>query len=209
MPEHEADQDICLRRSPAGCSDCSIKDSVECQFQRRSLIRFAVLFLFCATPAFMGVILAGFGWFLIGWALYIVFFLQIWENRILCSHCPYYAEEGRSLRCHANYGLLKIWKFNPGPMSRWEKLQFMLGIIIFVTYPLPFMAVGGQYSFFLLSSLGILVFFAGLRLKSCIRCVNFSCPLNRVPKEVVDTFLRLNPVMRRAWEEAGYKVGNE
>lgn len=209
MPEDDAAHDICLRRSPSDCNSCTIKESVECRFQQRSLLRFAAIFLCCAIPAFTGVILAGFGWFLVGWIAYIAFFLQVWENSILCSHCPYYAEEGRSLRCHANYGLLKIWKYNPGPMSRWEKLQFIIGIIIFVTYPLPFMALGGQYAFFLLSSLGILVFFAVLYMKMCIRCVNFSCPLNRVPKEVVDTFLRQNPVMKRAWEDAGYKLDNE
>ena len=35
-----------------------------------------------------------------------------------CSHCPYWAEEGNVLHCHANYGVFKIWKFNPKPMSR-------------------------------------------------------------------------------------------
>jgi hypothetical protein len=37
--------------------------------------------------------------------------------------------------------------------------------------------------------------------------VNFSCPLNHVSKEVVDAYLERNPVMRRAWEESGYQVG--
>lgn len=94
-------------------------------------------------------------------------------------------------------------------MSRWERLQFIIGIIIFVAYPLPFMAIGNQHAFFLVSSLGIIVFFVVLYTKMCTKCVNFSCPLNRVPKEVVDTFLKQNPVMRRAWEKAGYKLGAE
>lgn len=209
MSERDATRDICLRRSPSACSDCSIKDRVECRFQRRSLLRFSVIFLFCAIPASAGVILAGYGWFLIGWIAYIAFFLQVWENRILCSHCPYYAEEGAALRCHANYGLRKIWKYQPGPMSRWEELQFMLGLIIFLAYPLPFMVLGGQYLFFVFSSLGVIVFFAVLSTQVCVRCVNFSCPLNRVPKEVVDSFLRNNPSMKRAWEDAGYKLDIE
>ncbi len=40
-------------------------------------------------------------------------------------------------------------------------------------------------------------------------CVNFSCLLNRVPKEVVDEYLMKNEVMRKAWEKAGYKIGND
>jgi hypothetical protein len=36
--------------------------------------------------------------------------------------------------------------------------------------------------------------------------VNFSCPLNVVPKEVVDEYLRRNPVMRRAWLAHGWHL---
>jgi hypothetical protein len=39
--------------------------------------------------------------------------------------------------------------------------------------------------------------------------VNFSCPLNDVPKEVVDAYLERNPVMQRAWEESGYRLGEQ
>ena len=39
---------------------------------------------------------------------------------------------------------------------------------------------------------------------SCSKCPNFSCPLNWVPKNNVDEYLKKNPVMRKAWEENGY-----
>jgi len=40
----------------------------------------------------------------------------------------------------------------------------------------------------------------------CPRCVNFSCPFNRIKKDKVDAYLRRNPVMRDAWENKGYKL---
>jgi hypothetical protein len=39
--------------------------------------------------------------------------------------------------------------------------------------------------------------------------VNFSCPFNRVPKDVVDSFLKENPKMRKAWEKKGYRLGQK
>jgi hypothetical protein len=36
--------------------------------------------------------------------------------------------------------------------------------------------------------------------------VNFSCPLNTVPKHSVDEFLQRSPRMREAWEESGYQL---
>jgi hypothetical protein len=41
----------------------------------------------------------------------------------------------------------------------------------------------------------------------CSRCVNFSCPLNSVPKHIVDAYLEQNPVMREAWVKSGYQLG--
>ena len=51
--------------------------------------------------------------------------------------------------------------------------------------------------------------FCDIRKKYLLKCVNFSCLFNRVPKEVVDEYLKKNEVMRKAWEEAGYKTGND
>jgi hypothetical protein len=53
------------------------------------------------------------------------------------------------------------------------------------------------------------VFFVILGKNTCSKCVNFSCFFSRVPKEVVDEYLKKNEVMRKAWEEAGYKIGND
>lgn len=48
-------------------------------------------------------------------------------------------------------------------------------------------------------------FYLMLRTFYCAKCVNFSCPLNTVPKHAVDKYLQRSPRMREAWEKAGYK----
>ena len=143
---------------------------------------------------------SGYGWWLIGWLAYSVFFFFGWEGRVLCSHCPYWAEDGHVLRCHANYGVIKLWKYRPGPMSRSEQAQFLIGALLLVLYPLVFMVIGQAY---LLAGIGLVsaVSFAYLlRRNICVRCVNFSCPLNHVPKELVQAYLAQNPLMHAAWE---------
>ena len=66
----------------------------------------------------------------------------------------------------------------------------------------------------IISAIGIVnivisILFVALLLKNfCLNCVNFSCPFNRVPKDVVDEYLKKNEVMRKAWEKSGWKIKN-
>jgi hypothetical protein len=156
-------------------------------------------------PAFIGMIQGGYGWYLLGWGGFWVFFFVFWEIRILCSHCPYYAEEGLILHCIANYGTLKVWKYHPEPMSKSEKVQLIIGFAIFVGYPFPFLLLGGQFIMAFLAAWGALIFFWTLKKDVCSVCVNFSCPLNSVPGEIVYEYLKRNPVMGKSWEESGWQ----
>jgi len=90
---------------------------------------------------------------------------------------------------------------------RRRKCQFLVGVAIIVLYPFPFLIIGGQYILALIALAGIVSFGFSLKKHVCTRCVNFSCPANGVPREVVDAYLRRNPAMRRAWEESGYQLG--
>lgn len=176
-------------------------------FTRKPLLMFAFGFLVILIPVVIGLVVAGFWIFLIVWIVYAIFFLQIWENRILCSHCPHYGSEGHILRCHANYGLYKLWKYNPAPMSRSEQGQMMIGVAIMFGFPFPFLFLGQQWLFLIFASFGAIVMGAILFGWLCLRCVNFSCPFNRVPKKEVDAFLNEHPEMRKTWKEKGYKLG--
>lgn len=176
-------------------------------FDRKPLLLFLFGFIVVAIPVVIGLVTAGFGIALLFWIIFLTFFLQVWENRILCSHCPHYASEGRILRCHGNYGLFKLWKYNPGPMSLSEQIQMVVGVSILIGFPFPFLILGQQWLLLIFASLGAIVFGAILFGWLCLRCVNFSCPFNRVPKDVVDSFLKENPKMRKAWEKKGYRLG--
>jgi hypothetical protein len=133
-------------------------------------------------------------------------FFEVWEIRILCRHCPYYAERGRTLHCIANYGSLKAWPYRPAPMNRSEKAQLWVGFAILGGYPFPFLVLGGQVLWAIVALWGLVMFFWALREYTCSQCVNFSCPLNSVPREIVDAYLARNPVMRAAWEESGWSM---
>ncbi|MCJ7725697.1 MAG: hypothetical protein MUP76_04840 [Acidimicrobiia bacterium] len=180
---------------------------MKCRFKLGDLLRFIGMFSLFAVPAVVGVIAGGFGWSLLGWALFCLVFFELWEIRILCAHCPYYAERGTTLHCIANYGSLKVWKYRPGPMSLSEKTQLIVGFVILGGYPFPFLLLGDQYVWAVIALGGLTAFFWTLRRWTCSRCVNFSCPLNSVSKPVVDAYLERNPVMLKAWKESGYRLG--
>lgn len=175
-------------------------------FERKPLLLFLFGFLVTGIPAIIGIWVSGLGIFLLIWLVYAVIFLQIWENKILCSHCPYYATEGRTLRCHANYGLFKLWRYNPEPMNRSEQIQIVVGVVVFIAFPFPLLVLVQQWFFLILTALGAVILAAILFGWLCLRCVNFSCPFNRVPKIEVDSFLKQNPEMRKAWEAKGFRI---
>ncbi|MFX1525226.1 MAG: hypothetical protein ACFFCC_17095, partial [Promethearchaeota archaeon] len=94
----------------------------------------------------------------------------------------------------------------PEPMTLSEKIQLLIGLMILFGYPMVFLIIGGQFIFTAISIVEIIVFFGFILIKRCGSCLNFSCPFNHVKKEMVDAFLKKNPVMRKAWEESGYII---
>jgi len=197
---------ICTWQDLSRCADCPIDGTLNCRFNWSDLLYFLAGFLPPAIAIIAGMMRGGFGpqaLALVGWVGFMLFFFFVWEARVLCSHCPYWAEGGRVLHCLANYGVIKMWRYHPEPMSTSEKAQFLVGAAIIVLYPFPFLIIGEQYTLALIALAGIVSFGFSLKKHVCTRCVNFSCPANGVPKDIVDAYLRRNPVMRRAWEESG------
>jgi hypothetical protein len=150
-------------------------------------------------------------------AAYFVFCLILFlivEIRILCSHCPFYTRDGSSLRCLANYGAPKLWRYRPAPMNSAERIGLLIGFVLFGGYPLTAQVYGicrlasagegiappvGLPAAIIVAgaTLVTLVIFAGvLAFYFCPRCINFSCPLNRVPAAVREKYLARNPVLR-------------
>jgi hypothetical protein len=199
--------DICTWRPISECQDCTIGSRLKCRYSTGDLLHFLGLFLSFLFPALFGVIQSGYGRYLWGWAGFALIFFGFWEIRILCSHCPYYAEKGSTLHCIANYGCPKFWRYHPEPISKSEKFQLIIGFVVLGGYPFPFLILGGQLALSVLAAWGLTMFFWTLQKYTCSRCVNFSCLFNRVPRDVVDQYLRRNPVMRQAWEENGWRLG--
>jgi hypothetical protein len=155
-------------------------------------------------------------WYIFGLVIgyYMLFFFI--ETRILCSHCPYYSESSMVLHCLANYGFIKLFRYHPGPLSRFEKIILVIGFIFFPIVPI----IAQGYTIFVLKMirrpkalwefptlyfilvLTIVAFvyaFYTLLTKICISCVNFSCPFNKVPRKIAYQYLARNPHMNDAW----------
>lgn len=219
---------ICTWDENADCMECSISEALHCKWNRKVLgafyaIGFPPLLISAFGTVLVG-ILTGSWWPLIAFILIVILFFGVFEIRILCSHCPYYAEESCILHCLANHGTPKLWRYHPEPMNRFERISLLVSFgFIFLLFPLVVQSYGiwfiaEHFSTYgnaaLLGMIGVLAatILSGLTLLTvlrvffCPRCVNFSCPLNTVPKNVVDEYLRRNRVMREAWERSGYRL---
>ena len=183
---------FCTNQPESFCSNCTLSTNLMCRYDRRDTLHFFMLILPFFVVSIGGMVTAGYGWWLFGWLAYMLFFFFVWEARVLCSHCPYWAEDSRILHCHANFGVIKIWRFSPEPMSKSEGIQFIIGALIFIFYPLIFCIMGGQY---LVAGIGFAsaISFGYLFYRNiCSRCVNFSCPLNNVPHEMLKAYQERN-----------------
>jgi len=222
---------ICTWDEQSDCSGCSIHSDLHCKWDSRVLNGFYATSLPSVIIAIFGMvvigILTGAWWPLIAYGIYFPVMLGIFETGFLCSHCPYYAEDSKTLHCLANHGNPKIWPYRPGPLNRLEKFMmvfFVLGLGWFIAplaveaYGIWFIAANyAEYSLIaLLGMVGItgaslvagVSFLLIARTFFCSSCVNFSCPLNTVPKVVIDEYLKKNDVMRKAWEESGWSIGS-
>ena len=138
---------------------------------------------------------------LIIWIAIVVGFFGFIEIRVMCSHCPHYAEKDSVLRCWANHGIPKLWKYRPGPMSIIENVVFIGGLIAVWGYPLACLMFTRLWIY-----LGIYIFltagfFVTLKILFCSKCMNFACPLNGVEDSVRILFFKCNPSVGDAWNQ--------
>lgn len=183
------------------CDDCSVNDMIHCHFRLKDLIHFLLI----ALPPFLlggaGIVYVS-GWWIIPWLLFVIAFFGFIEIRVMCSHCPHYAESGTSLRCWANYGSPKLWTYRPGPMSIIEKLVFFCGFVIVWGYPLFFLILSGKLFLLIIYLITTAGFFMTLKTYLCSQCMNFACPLNSVSNENRDEFFKRNPSVAEVWPSA-------
>lgn len=182
------------------CDNCAVQNRIHCHFKLKDL----VYFLLISLPPFLlggaGIYKVS-GYLLIPWLLFVIAFFGFIEIRVMCSHCPHYAEKETSLKCWANYGAPKLWKYRPGPMSIGEKIVFFLGFLVVWGYPFLFLVVSGQWFLLLIYALTTGGFFMTLKTFLCTQCMNMACPLNAVDEETRDRFFEQNPVVLKAWKD--------
>jgi len=222
--------EVCTSNGNSNCKDCELNDELNCQFNFED-------FKFLTFNKIPALVLAFFGMTMVGFitgvwwpiVVYIILCIAIWilgiENRFLCSHCPYYAEDSKTLRCHFLHGIPKLWEYQPGPMNNIEKTVLVGVFLSLLSFPIAVDIYGifYVYQYFLeyglielLGVLGItiatsLAFFQLMYIIThnfCSKCVNFSCPLNNVSKPLVDEYLENNPIMKEAWLESGYEFND-
>lgn len=201
------------------CGSCGLRGKLLCHFQVKDTSLFIIGGIGFWTAIIIGIIqgyqrstlpIGGLIAFFAIYVAYLAFFFQIWENKILCSHCPYYAfTDGKRLSCYANAGIYKLWPYNPTPMTKSEQIQFLIGFGMFYIIPTIFLIWAKSYLAFGIASAFFITWITIMQLSSCKKCPNFSCPLSRVSKEVMDKYLQKNEVMRKAWEEAGYQLDSD
>lgn len=182
------------------CDGCAVRDRIHCHFCARDLLHFLLICFPVLLVGGAGVLVVG-AWALVPWAVIFVGFFGLIEIRVMCSHCPHYAEPGGTLQCWANYGAPRLWAYRPGPMSRAETTVFWIGIAAAFGYPLPFLVIGARW--FLLALYGLLTVGGAMTMQvsMCARCMNFACPLNRVDQEAREAFFACNRGVAEAWRE--------
>ncbi len=188
----------CARQT---CAGCEIEGRLLCIHRPADLLDFAVLAVGCFVPFFAGMVIGRFWVGLVVWlGLAFVFFGYV-EALVLCRHCPHYAEEGFTLRCHANWGLPKIPAFDPRPLNRTEQVIWVAYVVVLFCYPIPFLIVGGQWLLLAWFAWATLAWIWTLLRTQCTRCYHLSCPFNRVPEDVREAFFRNYPAFAEAWEK--------
>jgi hypothetical protein len=202
MPKMFLDPDKPLHTCSAkSCLNCELSSKIYCHFNIKQLLGFLLM----AFPAFIiaGVVIFQYHpLFLIIWVILMLSFFGFIEIRALCSHCPHYAEPDiKTLKCWANYGSPKLWKYRPGPMSLSEKMVFYAGLLVIYGYPIIFFILDSSYLWGVVYLLLILANTWLLKKYYCSRCMNFACPLNHVSKEIRNNFFQKNLIIRDGWRE--------
>lgn len=213
---------LCTWDKDSNCKGCKNDKRLHCKWDSEILLGFFLIYIPFGFTSIFGLSVVGWltraWWWLIAYIIFCVIFFVFVEIRILCSHCPYYAGPGKILKCHANNGAVKWYKYYPEPMNKFEKLLLLICFAFFGLFPIAAEIYGTWFAYtnftynhladhllmigLLISTLlTCITFFGILQIFFCPKCPNFSCPFNRVPKDEKDAYLDKNEVVKKAWEK--------
>lgn len=187
--------------SQESCDGCDIRDKILCVADWKDIMDFGVLVMVYFIPVVAGMIIGQFWTGLLVWIVLGLFYFGYFEARVLCRHCPHYGEPGFFLRCHANYGLPKIPRFDSKPMSKYEQAAWLIYTGVLILWFVPFFVMSGQWLLLLIASWGLFAAVWTINRTQCTRCYNLSCPVNRVPDDVREKFFEKYPIIAEAWKK--------
>lgn len=206
---------ICVFQEGRECADCNLDEITFCKPKPKYPIMFGIPFVAALIAFVVGIAVSGIPlWSKIVLPLvylgYMFFFLMYWESQMLCNHCPYYANDSEKfLNCAIDKGKMKTGKYNPGPLSKSERIQLVIGFMLLTLLPIAFLLIADATIALVLTMLFIIIWFIVLETKVCTSCINFACLLNKTPDEVRNKFFNKNPIIKEAWEKAGYKFDED
>lgn len=115
-----------------------------------------------------------------------LFFFLIVEFRFACTHCLYYIRSKGCVKCMMLPGVPKLFKARPGPHSPFEKAMVVLGALPVFLFPVYWLVrdpiLLGAYI------VAWALFFLTAHRYECVKCVNFECPVSKVPADVKEEF---------------------
>ena len=211
----------CALNDGPDCRSCEIRGELICREdggERRLFVLSQVPFL---SLSFLGMGMVGLStgiwWPILAYSLAGVVFLGPVEMAALCRHCPHYARDGSRLRCIGPNPFPKLFPYSPRPLNRLERSVVVFFSLFLLSFPplvqacgtwflymngagLPFL---GMATVSLATALAALRFFLILTRHFCPRCVNLSCPLNRVPEKTAEMYREKNPAISGPWVENG------
>jgi hypothetical protein len=183
----------CTWDSNADCTNCIGHGRLKCRFNFSDLFHFWAITLAVTIPALGGMLLGGHLLYVILYLIIFAIMFYFVVPSFLCRHCPYYAEKGLILHCPAHYGSIKLLKYSPVPLNRGEKTLVPMALIVLFGFPVPFLIYGQQWILLSIMSWNLLVWFFTMLKYICSSCINFSCPMNRAPKELAEAYRSLKP----------------
>lgn len=120
-------------------------------------------------------------WTIIYIAVFLSQFLII-EYKFFCSHCPHYCNESETTNCMFLRAVPKYFKKNPGPLTLFDKMMTVLGLVIIILFPVYWLVQSPVFLIIYILSWTLLIL--TMNRYECSRCIYFNCPANSNVKEI-------------------------
>lgn len=176
------------------CSSCALDGKTTCRQGCGEVLDFMIPALVFFIPFAGGLIIERAWIWLAVWVALAVPYFIYFQALLVCCRCPHYNTDKPFLTCHAAFGLPKIPRYNPTPLTRAGRLFFYAYLTLVILYPFPFFVVAGQWFLLVIAACALFswVWFVSRRL--CVQCINLFCPFNRLPESPRQKWNELNPV---------------